>query len=153
MKSLDSRETSPLRRLKKTAKYTGLVLTAAAGVGLIGHSIDAEQDAKADFTSAPERAASLVSEQTPPSPEPSKHYQATLLALEAAAVNDMQTAGLERLAGAGILVLEGMGVVAALGTQKDRDSSQKTTEGNAGIVVKPTLPKKATLFDFPTQGS
>ncbi len=153
MKPLDARESSPLRRFKKTAQLTGLVITAAAGLGLIGHSITAEQDANSDFASAPERAASLVKEQTPPSPEPSKHYQATLLALETAAVNDMQTAGLERLAGAGILVLEGMGVAAALGTRKDRDSSGKNTPEISNVATITELPRRATVFDFPTQGS
>lgn len=152
MKPLDARESSPLRRLKKTAQLTGLAITAAAGVGLIGHSIDAMQDADSDYTSAPERAASMVTE-APSSPEYSTHYKATVLSLESAAVDDMLDAGLMRFAGVGILTFEGLGIAAALGTRKDRDSSQKTTEGNAGIVVKPTLPKKATLFDFPTQGS
>ena len=152
MKPMDSRDSSPLRRLKKSAQYAGLALTAAAGLGLIGHSIAAEQDANSDFTSAPERAASIVGE-TPSSPESSEHYQATLLALEASAVNDMQTAGLERLAGAGILVLEGMGVAAALGTRKDRDWSKKNTLEIPHTATLTALPRKATIFDFPTQGS
>lgn len=159
MQAKESQGSSSIVKLRRRVGYAGLVLTAAAGFGLIGHSIVAEQDAESDYTSAPQRAAAIIDMQEPTVPNPTppelhSSYQNTLGNLEVDALNALDRALFERLIGVGILTVETMGVVAAVATRKEPPATgQKPTHDlpQASTIVR--LPRKVSLFDSPFSGS
>lgn len=156
---MQSKETQKSSSIAKRIQQAGLILTAATGFGLIGHSVVAERNAESDYALAPERAAAIIDEQettvpNPTSPELHSSYQSTLVNLEVDALKALDGALFERLIGVGILTVETMGVVAAVATRKEPPTNgQKPTHDlpQASTIVK--LPRKISLFDSPFSGS